>query len=148
MLYKIRCYPIHVLNDALPIPYVPVRVTCSALAAHRCTYAPPRCRTSQYRGLLFPSRCPSGTILLTPHSMVVDWRVSRAGPMLFYCPKLLYPYYSFLLFFPFSSFCVLVGIVGKLGVFGLIGCISLSLSLALPTSFNNNNNNLSTCPYE
>ena len=27
------------------------------------------------------------------------------------------------------------------GVFGLIGCISLSLSLALPTFFNNNNNN-------
>ena len=27
-----------------------------------------------------------------------------------------------------------------LGVFGLIGCISLSLSLALPTFFNNNNN--------
>ena len=30
-------------------------------------------------GLLFPSRCPSGTILLTPYSMVWDWRVSRAG---------------------------------------------------------------------
>ena len=27
------------------------------------------------------------------------------------------------------------------GVFGLIGCIPLSLSLALPTFFNNNNNN-------
>ena len=26
------------------------------------------------------------------------------------------------------------------GVFGLIGCISISLSLALPTFFNNNNN--------
>ena len=28
--------------------------------------------------------------------------------------------------------------------FGLIGCISLSLSLALPTLFNNNNNNCTT----
>ena len=45
-------------------------------------------------GLLFPSRCPSETILLTPYSMVWDWRVSRAGPMLLYWPKLLYPYYS------------------------------------------------------
>ena len=54
--------------------------------------------------LLFPSRCPSGTILLTPYSMVWDWWISRAGPMLFYWPKLLYPYYSLLLFFPFSSF--------------------------------------------
>ena len=43
-------------------------------------------------GVLFPSRCPSGTILLTPYSMVWDWRVSRAGPMLIYWPKLLYPY--------------------------------------------------------
>ena len=63
---------------------------------------------AEYRstaGLLFPSRCPSGTILLTPYSMVWDWRVSRAGPMLCYWPKLLYPYYSLLLFFPFSSFC-------------------------------------------
>ena len=55
---------------------------------------------------LFPSLCPSGTILLTPYSMVWDWRVSRAGPMLFYRPKLLYPYYSLLLFFPFSSSCL------------------------------------------
>ena len=43
MLYKIRCNPIHPLNDALPGPYVPVRVTCSAQVAHRFAYAhPPR----------------------------------------------------------------------------------------------------------
>ena len=47
----------------------------------------------------------NGTIVLTPYSMVSDWRVSRAGPMLFYWPKLLYLYYSLLLFFRFSSFC-------------------------------------------
>ena len=45
-------------------------------------------------GLLFSYLCPSGTILLTPYSMVWDWRVLRAGKMLFYWPKLLYPYYS------------------------------------------------------
>ena len=33
----------------LPVPYVPGRVTRSALVAHRYNYAPPRCRTSQYR---------------------------------------------------------------------------------------------------
>ena len=66
------------------------------LAAEPCTTA----------GILFPSRCPSGTILLTPYSMVWDWWVSRAGPMLLYCPMLLYPYYSLLLSFPFSSFCL------------------------------------------
>ena len=35
-------------------------------------------------GLLFTSQCPSGTIFLTPYSIVWDWRVSRAGPMLFF----------------------------------------------------------------
>ena len=47
MLYKIKCSPMHPLNDALPGPYVPVRVTRGALVAHRYTDAPPRCRTSQ-----------------------------------------------------------------------------------------------------
>ena len=49
MLYKIRCNPKHPLCGALPVPYVPVRVTRGDLIAHRYTYAPPRCRTSQYR---------------------------------------------------------------------------------------------------
>ena len=48
MLYNIRCNPVHPLNDALPGPYVPVRVTRGALVAHRYTYAPHRCRTLQY----------------------------------------------------------------------------------------------------
>ena len=46
---------------------------------HRLAAEP--CSTA---GLLFPSRCPSGTILLTPFSMAWDWRVSRAGTMLLY----------------------------------------------------------------
>ena len=101
MLYKIKCNPMHSLNDMLPGPYVVVRVTRGALVAHRYTYEPPRCRTSQYSRTFVLSQCPSVTILLSQYSMVWDWRVSRAGPMLFYWPKLLYPYYSPLLFFPF-----------------------------------------------
>ena len=66
------------------------------LAAEPCSTA----------GVLLPFRCPSGTILLTPFLMVWDWRVSRAGPLLLYWPKLLYPYYSLLLSFPYSSFCL------------------------------------------
>ena len=54
MLYKIRCNPVHPLNGALPGPYVPVRVTRDTLVAHRYTYAPPRCRTSQYRMTFIP----------------------------------------------------------------------------------------------
>ena len=37
MLYKIRCNPMYPLCDALPWPYVPVRVTYGALVAHRYT---------------------------------------------------------------------------------------------------------------
>ena len=44
----------HPLCGALPVPYVPVRVTRGALIAHRYTYAPPRCRTSQYRMTFIP----------------------------------------------------------------------------------------------
>ena len=98
MLCSIRCNPKHLLNDALPGPHVPVRVTVGALVAHLYTYALPRCRTLRRAGLLLSTHCPSGT---TPYSMVWDWRVSKAGPMCFYWPKLLYPYYSFLLFFIF-----------------------------------------------
>ena len=51
MLYKIRCNPMHPLNGTLPGPYVLVQVTRGALVAHRYTYAPPRCRTSQYSSI-------------------------------------------------------------------------------------------------
>ena len=54
MLYKIRCNPMHPLSGALPGPYVPVRVTRGALVAHRSSYAPPRCKTSQYRRTFVP----------------------------------------------------------------------------------------------
>ena len=81
--------------------------------------------------LLFPSPCPCGMILLTPYSMVSDWLVSRAGPMLFYWPRCSIPsiiFYSFSLLFFLST-----GWYCGAGVFGLIGCISLSVSLALPS---------------
>ena len=48
-------------------------------------------------GLLFPSRCPSGTILLTPFSMVWDWfRWFQEQGQCFFAPKLLYPYYIYM----------------------------------------------------
>ena len=91
-------------------------------------------------GLLFSSRCPSWTILLSPYSTVWDWRVTRAGSMLFHLPKLLYPYHSLLPFFSFSVFLSIGWYCGA-GVFGLIGCISLSLCLVLTTLLCNNDNN-------
>ena len=38
----------HPLSGALPLPYVPAHVTHGALVAHRHSFAPPHCRTSQY----------------------------------------------------------------------------------------------------
>ena len=106
MLYKIRCTRCTLLM-VLYLNRMCQRWLHSVLWSHIGTLmhrlsAEP-CSTT---GLLFPSRCPSGTILLTPYSTVCDWRLSRAGPMLLYWPKLLYPYYSLLLSFPFSSFCL------------------------------------------
>ena len=44
----------HPLSGALPLLYVPARVTGGVLVAHRHSFAPPRCRTSQYRRSFVP----------------------------------------------------------------------------------------------
>ena len=49
MLFKIKSNPMHPLSGALPVPYVPASVTRGALVAHRHSFTPSRCRTSQYR---------------------------------------------------------------------------------------------------
>ena len=54
VLSCIRCNPMHPLDGALPVPYVPVRVTRNAVIAHRYTYAPRLCRISQYRRTFIP----------------------------------------------------------------------------------------------
>ena len=102
MLYKIRCNPMHPLNGALPAPYVSVWDTRGALVAHRYTYAPPRCRTSQY--------CRSLSVLQERSWWpCILWcgtcGFQKQGQLVFYLPKLLYHYYSFLVYFPFSYFC-------------------------------------------
>ena len=88
MLYKIKCNPMHPLYGALPFPYVPVRVRRGAVIAHRYTYAPSCCRTSLYRRNFIPlSVSLWNDLVVTPCSMVWDWRVSRAGPMRFHWPS-------------------------------------------------------------
>ena len=52
MLYKIRCNPLHPLYGVLFLKLV--RVTRGAVIAHRFTYVPPRCRTSQYSRTFIP----------------------------------------------------------------------------------------------
>ena len=44
----------HPLSSALPLPYMPARVTRGSLVAHRYSFAPPRCRTSLYRRSFVP----------------------------------------------------------------------------------------------
>ena len=110
MLYKIRCNPVYLLNGALPGAYVPVRVTCSALVAHRYTYAPPRCRASQYSGIFIPLSVSLWNDLANPAFDGVGLVGFKSSANAFFWPKLLYPKYSVLLFFPFSF--LLVGIVG------------------------------------
>ena len=111
MLFKIKSNPMHPLRDALPLPYVPARVTRGAkfgCSYNRHSFAPPRCRTSQYRRtFVLPSRCLFGTILVTLCLMVWDWRISRAEPMLSCWHDLLFLLCS-LLFYLFFSFHGLV----------------------------------------
>ena len=71
MLYKIRCNLLHLLYDALPLPYVPVWVTCSALVAFSYTFVPSR----NTAGLLFPCQYNCPMTLMTPYLMVWDWQL-------------------------------------------------------------------------
>ena len=109
MLYKIRCNPMHPLHGALPVPYVPVRLTRGAVIAHRYTYAPARCRTSQFRRTFIPlSVYLWNDLIVTPCTMVWDWWVSRAGPMPFDWPSCSLTFCLLLFCLSLLSFCRLV----------------------------------------
>ena len=57
-------------------------------------------------GLLFLSQCSSETIADPVFDGVELAGFKSRANVFFYWPKLLYPYYSLLLFFPSSSFCL------------------------------------------
>ena len=44
----------HPFSGALPLQNVPARVTRGTLVAHKHSFAPPRCRTSQYQRTFEP----------------------------------------------------------------------------------------------
>ena len=48
------CMLFTIKTKALPLSYVLARVTRGALVAHRHSFAPPHCRTSQYRRSFVP----------------------------------------------------------------------------------------------
>ena len=120
ILYKIRYYQMHPLYGALSMPCVSVRVTRSTVIAHRYTYAPPRCRPSQYLRTFIRPTVSLSNDLGDQYSMVRDLRVSRAGPMPFYWPIISLPF-CLLLFSP-SLFFHSIGWYCGAGVSGLIGC--------------------------
>ena len=105
MLYKIRGNPEHPLNGALPGPYVPALVTRGALVVHGYTYAPPRCRTLQYSRTCIVFSVSLWIDLANPVCDGVGLAGYKSRANASFWPRLLYPYYSLLLFFPFSSFC-------------------------------------------
>ena len=138
MLYKIMCNPVHTLNGALPLPYVIVRVTRGGLIAYRYTYAPLRCRTSQYGRTFIPLAVSLLNDLANPvfdGVRLSGFKSSANAFLLAYAALFLLEFstvFQFLFFLSIGWYC-------GARVFGLIGCISLSHSLALPTFFNNNN---------
>ena len=90
------------LNGGL---YVPVRVTWGALVAHHYTYASPSCKTLQYCRTFIPLSVSLRNDLADSMFDGVGLAGFKSRAILFYWPKLLYPYYSVLLFFRLSSFC-------------------------------------------
>ena len=113
----------HTLSGALPLPYVPARVTSCALVAHGHSFAPPRCRTSQYHRTIVPL-----SLTLWNHlgDCVFDgegWRVLRAEPIRSCWTNLLFLAVSYYFLLP----CV--GWFCGVGVFELIDCSHSLLTL-------------------
>ena len=119
MLYKIRCNPMHPLYDALPVPYVPLRVPRGAVIAHRYTYAPRRCRTSQHRWTFIPLSVSLWNDLVTLDRWCGTGGFQEQGqfPFLGLAARSVFVSCCF----PFL-FCHSMGWYCGAGVFGLIGC--------------------------
>ena len=110
MLFEIRCDPVYPLNGALHGPYVPVWVTRGSLVAHRYTYAPRSCRTSQYC-MTFISLSVSlwndrANPLFDDLGLVGFKSMANAFLVGLSCSIPTILNFSLLLFVPFSSFCL------------------------------------------
>ena len=106
MIFKIKSNPMHPLSGALLLSYVPAHVTRGSLVAHRHSFAPPRCRTSQFRRTFVTLSVSLGNDIVTLCLMMCDSRVSRAEPILSCWHDLLLIFVSTILYF--SSFHGLV----------------------------------------
>ena len=94
----------HQLCGALPVPFVPVRVTRDALIDHRYSYSPPHCRTKGFLQDFYAS------LII---SMLWDCGILRLRSMLLCWPELLSPFLILLFSLFISSLNLLwVGFVG------------------------------------
>ena len=112
MLFQIKSNPMHPVSGALPLPYVPARITRGALVAHRHSFAPPLCRTSQYPKIFVHlSVSLDGVILMILCFMVWEGRALRAEPIPSCWPNLLFlfVFHNFLFFFLPRIGCVGLG---------------------------------------
>ena len=135
-LFKIKSNAMHPLSGALPLPYVPARVTrgnTRLVVVGLLSIAEALC----------PSLCLFGTILVTLCFMVWDWRVSKAEPMLSCWHDLLFRFCLLLFYLFLPSMGWLCGI----GVFGLIECPHSLPALHSVLQNNNNHNNPSLNNY-
>ena len=136
VLYKIGCNPMHPLCSALPVPYVPVRVTRGALIAHRYTFAPPRCRTSQYGRTFIP-------FSVSLWNDLVDLVFDGVGVAGFKSRSNAFLWPSCSLLFCLQLFSLSLLFLYRLVVWGWglrTGRVSISLSLpCIANLFNNNN---------
>ena len=128
----------HPICGALPVPYVPVGLTCGALGAHRYTYAP-----SHYRRTFIPLSGSLWDDILHPvfDGVELVGFNNRANAFLLAlatCSLLSSTVFPFLFFI---SHFLSIGWYFGAGVFGLTGCRSLSPSLVSPTISNSNNKN-------
>ena len=101
----------HPLCGDLLVPYVPVRVTRDAVIALRFTYAPPRCRTSQYHRTFIPLSVALWNDLSDPVFDGVGLAGFKSRANAFLLAQLLAHFLSPAVF-PFSSFILWVGVVG------------------------------------
>ena len=129
MQYKIRGSLMHHLYYAVPKPYVTVRVTSSAILL-------------QNRAVSLVFCSPLSVSLERSCWPCIRWCgtgwVKEQAQCFFYWPKLLVHVCLLL----FSRYLLLsMRWYCEAGVFGVIGCKSRSLSLAMLTTFNNNSNN-------
>ena len=133
----------HPLSGVLPLSYVPARVTRRALVAHRHSFAPPRCRTSQYHRSFVPLSVSLWNDLSDPVFDGVRLAGFKSRVNAFSCWHDLLFLFCLLLFYLFLPS---IGWLCGVGVFVLTECPHSLPALHRGLQNNNNNNNNNYLP--